>query len=49
MVILTDDETNRDLRADGSIRTPSSERSGWEINRIVDYRIEFDVSFELIL
>jgi ureidoglycolate lyase len=49
MVILTDDETNRDLRAHGSIRTPSSERGGWEINRIVDYRIEFDVSFELIL
>ena len=49
MVIMTDSETNLDLSKYGSIRTPESERGGWKINRIVDYRTRFGVTFEIVL
>ena len=49
MVIITDEETNQDLRDHGSMTTPVDRRGGWKLNRIVDFQHRFGVTFELEL
>ena len=49
MVIITDEETSRDLREHGSMSDPIDGRGGWKLNRIVDFEHRHGVTFEVRL
>ena len=49
MVIITDEETSRDLREHGSMSDPIDRRGGWKLNRIEDFRHSLGVVFEIRL
>ncbi|MBM3925672.1 MAG: hypothetical protein FJ320_06735 [SAR202 cluster bacterium] len=49
MAIITDEETSEDLRLHGAASDPPQKWGGWKLNRIVDYKSKFGVSFQAIL
>ena len=49
MVIITDEETSRDLWEYGSMSDPIDERGGWKLNRLVDFQHQFGITFEIRL